>query len=106
MDVQDYIDINGRNHFAEWQEKLSFQARAKVVTARAKLENGNLSNIKWFAGLGEYRIDWGPGLRLYLIQDGNNLIIMFCGGDKSSQKKDIKKAKQLIIEYKERKNAR
>ena len=63
------------------------------------------SNIKWFEGLGEYRIDWGPGYRIYLLQEGKRLIILFGGGDKSSQKHDIKQAKKLIAEYKSRKNA-
>lgn len=60
---------------------------------------GNTSNIKWFDGLGEYRIDWGPSLRIYLIQEAHRLIILFGGGDKSSQKRDIKVVKSLINEH-------
>ena len=60
---------------------------------------GNTSNIKWFDGLGEYRIDWGPGLRIYLIRETHRLIILFGGGDKSSQKRDIKVVKSLINEH-------
>ena len=69
-----------------------------------RLEMGNTSNIKWFEGLGEYRIDWGPGYRIYLLQEGLQLIILFGGGDKSSQQQDIKRAKKLISEYKRHKN--
>lgn len=69
-----------------------------------RLEMGNTSNIKWFEGLEEYRIDWGPGYRIYLLQEGLQLIILFGGGDKSSQQQDIKHAKKLISEYKRHKN--
>ena len=41
---------------------------------------GNTSAIKWFEGIGEYRIDWGPGYRIYLAKDGESLIVLFGGG--------------------------
>lgn len=66
-----------------------------------RLEMGNTSNIKWFEGLGEYRI---PGYRIYLLQEGLQLIIQVGGGDKSSQQQDIKHPKKLISEYKRHKN--
>lgn len=63
-----------------------------------------LSNVKWIGGgLGEYRIDWGPGYRLYLAQDGDELIILFVGGTKKRQQADIKQAGALLDEYKGRK---
>ena len=58
---------------------------------------------KWFDGIGEYRINWGPGYRIYLVQDGGNLIILFGGGTKKTQQKDINTAKKLLAEYKIRK---
>ena len=70
-----------------------------------RLELGNTSNIKWFDGIGEYRIDWGVGYRIYLAQDGQQLIILFGGGTKKSQQKDIDNAKNLYAEYKLRKKA-
>ena len=75
------------------------QAAAKVTVAKARLELGNTSSIKWFDGIGEYRIDWGPGYRVYLAQDGKNLIILFGGGTKKQQQKDINKAIELSKEY-------
>ena len=45
--------------------------------AKARLELGNTSNIKWFEGIGEYKIDWGPGYRIYLAQEGKSLIVLF-----------------------------
>ena len=59
-----------------------------------------------FDGIGEYRIDWGPGYRIYLVRDGKNLIVLFGGGTKKQQQKDIKKAIELCKEYKLRKKQR
>lgn len=58
---------------------------------------------KWFSGIGEYRINWGPGYRIYLAQDGKDLILLFGGGTKKNQSADIIKAKGLLKEYKIRK---
>jgi putative component of toxin-antitoxin plasmid stabilization module len=49
---------------------LDFQAGPKVTVAKSPLELGNTSNVKWFDGIGEYKIDWSPGYRIYLAQDG------------------------------------
>lgn len=64
---------------------------------------GNVANIKWFEGLGELRIDWGPGYRVYLAQDEEALVVLFGGGTKRRQQADIDRAKDLHVEYKARK---
>lgn len=79
------------------------QIAVKVAVAIARIELGNTSNIKWFSGIGEYRINWGPGYRIYLAQDGKDLILLFGGGTKKNQSADIIKAKGLLKEYKIRK---
>jgi putative addiction module killer protein len=66
---------------------LDAQAAAKVVTAKLRLELGNTASVKWFGGIGEYVIDWGPGYRIYLAPDGEALIILFGGGTKRGQQK-------------------
>ena len=76
------------------------------MTAKLRMELGNTSRVKWFGGIGEYAIDWGPGYRIYLAKDGETLIILFGGGTKRSQQKDIDRAKVLHAEYKARKKAR
>ena len=103
--VEEYCSPDQTSPFERWFSSLDAQAAAKVATAIMRMEMGNTSNIKWFVGLGEYRIDWGPGYRIYLLQEGKRLIILFGGGHKSSQTKDIKQAKKLINEYKSRKQA-
>jgi len=55
--------------------------------------------------VGEYVIDWGPGYRLYLAKDGETLIVLFAGGTKRGQQRDIDRAKALFAEYKARKKA-
>lgn len=48
------------------------------------MEQGNLSNVEWFRGIGEYKIDWGPGLRIYLGMDGLKIVILIGGGTKKA----------------------
>ncbi len=103
MQVLEYIKEDGSNPYKKWFDSLDAQAAVKVTVAKARLELGNTSSIKWFGGIGEYRIDWGPGYRIYLIQDGKDLIILLGGGIKKRQQKDIDKAKELYQEYKSRK---
>ncbi len=98
IDLEEYVRDNHSNPFERWFSSLDVQAAAKVSTALLRLEMGNTSNIKWFEGLGEYRIDWGPGYRIYLLREGTRLIILFGGGNKS-------KARLLVEEYKRRRRA-
>ncbi len=105
MKIKEYVRADGSNPFSKWFNRLDAQAAAKVTVALARLEQGNISNIKWFKGLGEYRINWGPGYRIYLAQEGTELIILFGGGTKKKQQKDIEEAMKLLHEYKERKKA-
>jgi putative addiction module killer protein len=66
---------------------------------------GNTSAIKWIGVIGEYRIDWGPGYRVYLAKDGEDLVVLLGGGTKRRQRVDIERAKILWTEYKVRKAA-
>jgi putative addiction module killer protein len=105
ISVLEYLLEDGSSPYKKWFDGLQAQAAAKVATATLRLEMGNTSSVKWFEGIGEYRIDWGPGYRIYLAQDGDRLIILFGGGTKATQPADIKKAKALRDEYKARKAA-
>lgn len=104
MELQEYVDSNGRNRFERWFQTLNDSAARKVTIALSRMEAGNTSNIKWFDGIGEYRINWGPGYRVYLVQDGERLIILFGGGTKKTQQSDIRMAKKLLKEYKSTKS--
>lgn len=76
-----------------------------MTVAKLRMELGNTSSIKWFDGMGEYVVDWGPGYRIYLAKDGATLIVLIGGGTKRGQQRDIDKAKELLAEYKSRKKA-
>lgn len=104
--VEEYLREDGSNPYKAWFDSLDAQAAAKVVTAKLRMELGNTSRVKWFDGMGEYVIDWGPGYRIYLARDGDTLIILFGGGTKRGQQRDIDRAKELLAEYKARKKAR
>lgn len=101
--LEEYIQYDGGNPYQTWFDRLDAQAAAKVTVAKTRLELGNTSNIEWFRGIGEYKIDWGPGYRIYLAKDGEALIILFGGSTKKGQQKAIDQAVALHEEYKARK---
>jgi putative addiction module killer protein len=104
--VIEYVRADGTIPYARWFDDLPAQAAAKVTVARARLELGNTSAVKWIGAFGELRIDWGPGYRIYLGKvEGNSLIILFGGGTKRRQQVDIERAKLLWSEYRSRKAA-
>ena len=103
--VEEYVREDGSIPYRRWFDGLDPQAAAKIATATVRLSLGNTSRVKWFEGIGEYVIDWGPGYRVYLARDGDALIVLYGGGTKRSQQADIRRAKTLHAEYKARKAA-
>ncbi len=103
ISIQEYVRVCGSCPFQEWFDGLDALAAAKVAVAKVRMELGNTSNIKWFRGIGEYVIDWGPGYRIYLAKEGDVLIILLGGSTKRGQQKAIDKAIALHDEYKARK---
>ena len=75
------------------------------ATALRRLEMGNVSNVKGVgAGVFEYRIDFGPGYRVYFGKDGDTIVILLGGGTKKRQDKDIADAQQRWADYEKRKS--
>ena len=91
------MQIRRTEEFADWLRDLrDRQGRAKILSRIVRLEEGNPGKTRSVgAGVVEMKIDFGPGYRVYYIQRGEIVIILLCGGDKSSQEKDIKRAKIL-----------
>lgn len=100
--LEEYVREDGSIPYQAWFNDLDPQAAAKIAVAKARIELGNTSNIKWFRGIGECVIDWGPGYRIYLAREGETLIILFGGSTKKNQQKAIDLAVDLHQEYKER----
>jgi putative addiction module killer protein len=107
MDFQvlELLQQDGTSPFGRWFDGLDSVAAAKVTTAVTRMSEGNLSSVKWFEGIGEFKINWGPGYRLYLAKDGIEVILLLGGGTKKGQQKDISRALALWSDYKHRKQA-
>ncbi len=89
---------------SRWFDALNAVAAAKVTVALGRLEAGNLSNVKGVGGgVFEYRIDFGPGYRVYFGRDGETLVILLVGGTKRRQQRDIDTARSLWQQYRRRK---
>src|SRR6266446_7907226 len=106
MQILEYLDSAGNSPYRDWFESLNAEAAAKVTVALTRIELGNLSNVKGVgAGVQEFRIDFGPGYRVYFGKDGDRLVILLAGGTKSRQQKDIATAQERWADYKRRKKA-
>jgi len=102
INVQIYRAKNGKSPFSDWLKKLGKTTQAIIDARIARVRAGNFGDskhIKNSKGLFELRIDLGPGYRVYYGLHGNDLVILLCGGDKTSQDRDIEKAKTYWIEY-------
>jgi putative addiction module killer protein len=94
------IEVRYTQTFAKWLADLKDQrARHQIATRLRRFERENFGDVKPIGnGLSEARIDYGPGYRLYFVKQGNLVVVMLCGGDKSSQKRDIAAAKAMAKE--------
>lgn len=91
------MQLRPTNEFSEWLRNLKDrQARARIAIRLDRLEEGNPGNSKSVGeGVVELKIDFGPGYRIYYIQRGEVLIVLLCGGDKTTQARDIQRAKAI-----------
>lgn len=92
-------EVRKTAEFLAWFAQLrDIRARARIQVRIDRMELGLLGDAKYFSGIGELRIDYGPGYRVYFVKRGNTLIVLLCGGDKSTQDKDIKRAIEMAKE--------
>ena len=104
IELREYVDSRGRSPFGSWFDSLDANAAARIRTALARMEAGNLSNVRGVgSGVLEYRINVGPGYRVYFGRDGDTLIVLLGGGTKARQQRDIADARELWQEYRRRK---
>ena len=104
IEIREYIDASGRNPFQRWYSRLDSISKIRVRTVIDRMEQGNLSNAKGVGrGVLEYRMDFGPGYRIYFGRDGDTIIILLGGDTKSRQHRDIENAKASWQDYRRRK---
>ena len=95
------MELNQTDTFRKWEQNLRDQrARAAIAARLFRLANGLAGDVSPVGnGVSELRIHYGPGYRVYFQNRGGQLVILLCGGDKSSQDRDIRLAKLLAIEW-------
>jgi putative addiction module killer protein len=100
LTVREYVSFDGRSNFREWLDSLAIPVKARIQARIFRFELGNLGDYKSAGnGVWEARVMFGPGYRIYFGKEGNSIILLLLGGDKSSQTRDIRKAQNLWKEY-------
>lgn len=101
--VQVVLTIVETDEFTAWIEGLrDDRALARIAQRTARMARGLMGDVRPVgAGVSEARIAYGPGYRLYFVQRGAVVIVLLCGGDKSSQRRDIARAKALAADLEE-----
>jgi len=103
FEVLEYVRPDGKCPFAKWLESLASTAALKVAGALHKMRQGNFSTSKSVgSGVWEYKIDSGPGYRIYYGKVGKAVVLLLAGGTKRAQQKDIELAIELLKEYKKK----
>ena len=95
------IEVRQTEVFSDWLRKLRDEdARARIQIRIRRLSLGNFGDVKPVGeGVSELRIDYGPGYRVYVRQQGNALVLLLAGGTKKTQEADIAKARKLAKEW-------
>ena len=101
LEILQYWTADGKCPYKEWFDSLKDAALQQTIDARlTRVERGLLGDVKWIGnGVFELKFRIGPGYRIYFGRQGRRLIILLCGGDKSSQKNDIKRALQYWADF-------
>lgn len=96
-----YAKSGGQEPFTDWLNALKdAQARRRILARLRRIEQGNYGDCKHLhEGVHELRLFFGPGYRVYFGEDGDKLVVLLCGGDKSTQKDDIATAVTYWQEY-------
>jgi putative addiction module killer protein len=104
VELRYYQTSAGRQPFIEWLQGLrDKQARSRIQARLARVAVGNFGDIERVGeGVLELRIDWGPGYRVYFARTGKVIVLLLWGGDKSTQQKDIERAKDYFEDYQAR----
>jgi putative addiction module killer protein len=104
MELREYVTENGRRPYTEWLLSLKdVMGRARIHARVDRLARGLLGDCKMVrAGVWELRVHSGPGYRVYFGMENDEVVLLLCGGDKSSQVRDIERAAAYWQDYKQR----
>lgn len=98
--IEIYHDDSGKEPFSDWIKSLTLRDRVRILARLDRVETGNIGDYK---SMGEYvyelRFYFGPGYRVYYGETDDTPVVLLCGGNKSSQRKDVKKAKEYWKDY-------
>ena len=105
-EIRNYLTAEGRSPFQEWLDSLrDMNARVRIEKRLERVALGNLGDYRSVGqGVYELKIDYGPGYRVYFGQIGSILVLLLCGGDKSTQEQDILRAKEYWRDYERSEN--
>ena len=100
LTIREYVTKNGRCPFREWLDALDIVVKARIQSRVLRFETGNLGDHKSVGGgVWEARLMFAAGYRIYFGKDGNSIIVLLGGGDKSSQSQDISRANGFWRDY-------
>ena len=100
MELRRYRKSDGHVPYSEWHECLDSQTAGRVSAYVDRMKTGNFGDSRPVGqGVSELTMNFGPGYRAYYIHDGNTVVVLLCGGDKSSQRKDIRQAHEFAADY-------
>ncbi len=106
FEIRIYQTATGNRPYDEWLSGLDVVSSKRVRDRIARVSLGAFGDSKMLADAGgvcELRLKFGPGYRVYYGKDGATIVLLLCGGDKSTQKRDVAKAAEYWKEYRERK---
>ena len=98
--IREYLTAQGTNPFRTWLSRLDMTVRARIQARILRFETGNLGDHRPVGnGVWEARCDFGPGYRIYFAKPGAMVLLLLAGGDKASQRADIRNAQEYWNDY-------
>ena len=105
LTVREYLTEQGTSPFREWLGRLDVPVRARIQARVLRFETGNLGDHRAVGqGVWEARCDFGPGYRIYFAKPGGAIVLLLLGGDKATQRADIRRAQAYWLDHMEATN--
>ena len=93
------FEVRQTAQFRDWFDELKDRrAQERIAQRIVRLQVGLFGDAKFFSGIGELRVDYGPGYRVYFVRRGEVLVVLLCGGNKRTQRRDIEQARNMAAD--------